>query len=479
VGPVLATDKPIHIPTSQREALLERFADRIQVNPDINRRQVSFQANRKLPFYGWFKYKEGFSVDLVQYTIDRFMPRSGVVLDPFSGAGTALLGARSAGHDAIGIELLPIGITVVEARIAAEKVELASLQRWVDRAGDIDWETAGNDEYRFPHLKITRGAFSARTERAIRGYRWFCTTIDDPYVKILFKLAGLAVLEDVSFTRKDGQYLRWDSRAPQRQIQSGFNKGDIPSFAEAIRAKLNQLVIDATHGVSGSLFAENKTRAKGQIDQRQGSCLNLLPMIDDDSVDLTVTSPPYCNRYDYTRTYALELAYLGFDNAAVKDLRQAMLSCTVENRDKRTQLRFAYVKLGRIARHDQAVNTFESCAALREVLDGLDALAERSALNNSNVPRMVRNYFFESSFVITELGRIMRSGGRVVMVNDNVRYAGEEVPVDLILGDFAESAGFDLEHIWTLGRGKGNSSQQMGAHGRSELRKCVYVWKKK
>ena len=25
---------------------------------------------------------------------------------------------------------------------------------------------------------------------------------------------------------------------------------------------------------------------------------------------------------------------------------------------------------------------------------------------------------------------------------------------------------------------KGNSSQQMGAHGRQELRKCVYVWRK-
>ena len=39
--------------------------------------------------------------------------------------------------------------------------------------------------------------------------------------------------------------------------------------------------------------------------------------------------------------------------------------------------------------------------------------------------------------------------------------------------------GLGVERIWTLARGKGNSSQQMGAHGRQELRKCVYVWKKK
>ena len=91
---------------------------------------------------------------------------------------------------------------------------------------------------------------------------------------------------------------------------------------------------------------------------------------------------------------------------------------------------------------------------------------------------MVRNYFYQMAFVIYELGRVLRKGGCVVMVNDNVRYAGEEVPVDLILSDFAQSAGLSTRNIWTLPRGKGNSSQQMGNHGRQEIRKCVYVWEK-
>ena len=64
------------------------------------------------------------------------------------------------------------------------------------------------------------------------------------------------------------------------------------------------------------------------------------------------------------------------------------------------------------------------------------------------------------------------------MVNDNVRYHGEEVPVDLISSDFAELAGLVTDKIWVLPKGKGNSSQQMGRWGRHELRKCVYVWRK-
>ena len=98
--------------------------------------------------------------------------------------------------------------------------------------------------------------------------------------------------------------------------------------------------------------------------------------------------------------------------------------------------------------------------------------------NNANIPNMVRNYFLEMAFVIYELGQILRPGGKIVMVNDNVRYAGEEIPVDLILSDFSKKFGMSTKKIWTLARGKGNSSQQMGSHGRSELRKCVYVWEK-
>jgi hypothetical protein len=64
------------------------------------------------------------------------------------------------------------------------------------------------------------------------------------------------------------------------------------------------------------------------------------------------------------------------------------------------------------------------------------------------------------------------------MVNDNVRYVGEEIPVDLILSEFAASYGLETEKIYVLDQNKGNSSQQMGAHGRSPLRKCVYLWRK-
>ena len=198
-----------------------------------------------------------------------------------------------------------------------------------------------------------------------------------------------------------------------------------------------------------------------------------------ESIGLVFTSPPYCNRYDYTRTYALELVYLGLSAQEVKALRQKMLSCTVENRTKVAQIRHIYEQLGKDDVFREVEDVFQKQAALHEVLEILEDQARNGQLNNANIPRMVRNYFFEMCFVIRELARVLKPGGRVVMVNDNVRYKGEEVPVDLVLSDFARSFGLRVEHIWTLARGKGNSSQQMGKHGRAELRKCVYVWRKR
>ena len=124
----------------------------------------------------------------------------------------------------------------------------------------------------------------------------------------------------------------------------------------------------------------------------------------------------------------------------------------------------------------KAIFAFENHQALQEVLYWLNTYNGEGQLNNSNIPRMIANYFLEMALVIFEMSRVLKPGGKVAMVNDNVRYAGEEIPVDLILSDFAEAAGLSTRNIWVLGTGKGNSSQQMGKYGRAELRKCVYVW---
>ncbi|HHL40634.1 MAG TPA: site-specific DNA-methyltransferase [Deltaproteobacteria bacterium] len=464
-------DFGIPISKVERAVLYQKFADKLIVNPELTRALVSYQANKSAPFYRWLKYKEAFSSELVKYVLDRFRPNAGRtprVLDPFAGAGTTLTTSSKEGWKATGIELLPIGIAAIRARLSADKVNIKSFKYYLDHLGKYSFDIASN-KYTFPHLRITEKAFSKKTEKALSSYVAFIENIKNEDTRYLFWFACLSILEDVSFTRKDGQYLRWDSRSG-RSLRSSFNKGNIPDFRTAIISKLH-IIFDDLKKRNGGTFSKN-------VKVVEGSCLTELAKLPAESFDLIMTSPPYCNRYDYTRTYALELAFMGHTEEDVRNLRQTLLSATVENKTKRKQLALEYCTADRMDRYEAAVKAFTNQRALHEVLDILYEAREQGSLNNNNIPNLVENYFFEMNIVIHELSRLLAPGGHVVMVNDNVQYHGEEVPVDLILSDLAQNAGLNVDHIWVLPRGKGNSSQQMGAHGRNEIRKCVYVWSK-
>ncbi|HEY7021359.1 MAG TPA: hypothetical protein VH349_09600 [Ktedonobacterales bacterium] len=371
----------------------------------------------------------------------------------------------------------------MHARLAARRVDVASFKRAAEQLLQEDFFSCADDTFALRHIPITAGAFPLGEERELTGYIVAChRLIADDEIRTLLLFAAMCVLEDISYTRKDGQYLRWDGRSGRTRAKKALNKGYISLFREAVRAKLRQMTADLSIESSQlRLFTDDADISSVSYTPEllQGSSLDILPSLLPDSYDFVLTSPPYANRYDYTRTYALELVFLGCDDEEVKRLRQTMLSCTVENKEKREYLRRLYITLGRERDFTRVEEAFADCAALHEVLDALENYRKLGALNNDNIVRLVRNYFYEMCFVIYEFARLLRPGGTIAMVNDNVRYAGEEVPVDLILSSMAESFGLYAQHIWTLGRGKGNSSQQMGTHGRSELRKCVYVWQKR
>jgi DNA modification methylase len=453
-------------------ALEARFADKLRINHRLSRQLVSVQANKGKPVYRWFKYKEGFSEALVQYLFDHLGLDAGRVLDPFAGTGTALFVAAERNLDATAIELLPVGCEIMRVRQLAQHVDPESLRsgiaRWQRQQPWLQMQVATP----FPHLRITNGAFPNDTQEAVNRYLAALKSEVGVTTQVA-RFALMCVLEEISFTRKDGQYLRWDYRSGRQQGHKPFDKGKICSFDEAIIRKLAEICADLQpEGLLPGFF--NKPSRAGKIEVLQGSCLDLLPALETASFDALITSPPYANRYDYTRTYALELALLGVGETEIRELRQAMVSCTVENREKIGLQNTFGADL-----YNRAATAFDSQQELQSILHYLDWQKSTKALNNPGIPRMVRNYFFEMALVIFECARILRPSAPFVMVNDNVRYGGAVIPVDLILSDLAEQAGFEVEVIWVLPTGKGNSSQQMGAHGREEARKCVYIWRRR
>ena len=449
-----------------REAL-RRFKSRMTVQSSLTRSLVSFQANKTRAAYRWYKYKEAFSATLIEHLLSRYAHDAEKILDPFAGSGTTLFVASAAGANAEGVELLPIGQQIIEARKLLEDFspdEIAILRKW---SATRPW-TQREDRFLLPELRITRGAYPTQTKE---GIEHFMAALENEgeRVRTVLRFALLCVLESVSYTRKDGQYLRWDYRSGRRQGQKKFDKGTISDFAQAVCAKLDDIVRDVeTFEQPAELFPAERLR--GGINLRAGSWLSVMPFLRADAYDALVTSPPYCNRYDYTRTYALELALLGVGEPELVQLRQEMLSCTVENRAKDL--------LAINPEWDAAVAAADGQGLLQAILSYLEKEKEEGRLNNNGIPRMVRGYFYEMACAIYECARVLKRDAPLIMVNDNVRYAGASVSVDLILSDIAERLGFSVESILVLPNGKGNSSQQMGEHGREALRKCVYVWRK-
>lgn len=449
----------------------------------FNRRLVSYQANKAASLHRWFKYKEGFSAQLVRQLAREFdLSPPQHILDPFAGVSTTLLVAQELGLGAAGIELMPFGEIVWRAKSKPWEYSVSQLKlirEWVASTSPKKSNRA------FPHLPITRHAFDPEQEAQFMWYDERFEVLDvDQNVKTLLKFVLLSILEDISYTSKDGQFLRWDTRSGKMRIRNenrvaagrkpakDFYKREILGVQPALIQALDLVIHDISMSVSPA-----HTLAQSSL--TVGTVLESLPCHRSGSFDAVITSPPYCNRYDYTRTYALELAYVGIDQVAMRDLRQQLLSCTVENRSKVKHLRHFYQRLGRIADFEHITKTVAGQEAFQEVLSALRTRRQRGEMNNRGVISMVEGYFTEMAFVTFELVRVCKTGARVAVVNDNVRYSGEIIPVDLMMSELAESFGFTPEKVYVLPQRKGNSSQQMGKYGREALRKSILIWRKR
>ena len=169
---------------------------------------------------------------------------------------------------------------------------------------------------------------------------------------------------------------------------------------------------------------------------------------------IIITSPPYANRYDYTRTYSLELCFHFVKNfEELKAIRFGILRSHIESK----------IHDGEVPNHP----------AVKEAVEAL--LGKK--LNNKKIPSMITTYFIDMEKAINEWFRVLDNGAKVALVVDNVRFEGELIPVDLILSEIAEEAGFKAKEV-IVARYKGNSSQQMKKYGRVPVRESIIIWGK-
>lgn len=427
--------------TLEREKLEKMYSSLLTKKFEF-RRLVTYVPNKKTPIFNWFPYKEGFSRDLVIKILHEFqIPHGGNVLDPFGGCGTTVLTCRQQGFNSVAVDILPIAVFVATVKLRdAEEYNLEILKKAINELLDTPYKEPTG---KLPDIPIIHKAFPPNTQKELLFFKEEILKTPDPKIRDFLLLGLLSILVDVSFTSKDGQYLRLVEKT-------------IPPVSVVLTRKL-QVMLSDLKGITlqeqSSLFEKNdNVLSRGYAKVLLGDARKLgLPS---NTFNAIITSPPYLNRYDYSRIYALELG-LNFvkDAADLKKIRHSLLRSHIEVKPAPT--------------NDVKV------PALLEILGNLN----KKDLNNPRIPIMIKGYFEDMKLAIEEMYRVCKKNAVVALVVGNVRFEGEIVPVDLILTEIAKNAGFQPLGVWAT-RYKGNSSQQMGKYGRTPVRESIILWRK-
>ena len=233
-------------PTAAREKLYQRFASRIQVSQSLSRKLVSYQGNKDTPGLRWLKYKEGFSSRLVQELLGPGQGTEGT--RPFFrrrhyGAHRLRHGSCKAPE----LNSCPWATLAARAISAASNgLEAGAVANASARLLEAISRESCDDNFSFPHVQITQHAFPEATEKELAQAREFISGVSDPDMSTVLTLACVSVLEEVSYTRKDGQFLRWDPQSG-RKVSRKLHKESVPTLKDALQRRLAEIAADIPH----------------------------------------------------------------------------------------------------------------------------------------------------------------------------------------------------------------------------------------
>ncbi len=387
------------------------------------RHYVTPKGLKDQPVHRWFWFPHSFSPQLLDEILHVYpLPPGGRILDPFVGAGTTVLRSLQLGYPAAGVDLSPLSLFVSRVKIAAlEKARLGEYLRFALSYRPVD---------DLPSLpERMQRAFTPQELSHLLGLRRQIEQLPQPYADF-FLLILLRTQQRASRAVPDGGWFRWVSKPDQSNRVAVW-------FMEQAEQHIADVPLQAPEYPPAQLVRDDARR----LERLQGT------------FDLVLTSPPYPNRHDYSRIFHIELLSLGLDEAEVRRFRRTSLRSHVEAAAPQIQ-----------------ASDYQPPPKLQEVLSALSEDADK------RIPTMLKGYFEDLYLSLKALCPHLKQGAICAFVVGNVRHAGIMVPVDVILAQIGEQAGFIFEKAW-VARLRGNSAQQMGRFGRKSARESIVFFR--
>ena len=390
---------------------------------------------RDKPIHRWLVFPHSYTPELAHALIEEWgLGSDDVVLDPFAGAGTTVLGAKERGVPATGYDLSPLAVLAARTKVSPLRRKLIEKEwtRLRDRLLPADWSKLLASDY--PDL-----VWKALPGHLLVAFDWIKQQI---HLRVppgpsqdFFLLGLLATIPEFSRAVATGGWLKWvDRRRPASRVPA--------AFSARISAMLEDVPVSPEQQGNGAAWNIVEADARALPDRKP-------------RYSAVITSPPYPNRHDYTRVFGVELMFGLLDWEGTRRLRYQSFHSHPEAKPKRPD-----------------GDGYRMPRILKQVVSSV-----REAADDERVAAMLEGYFLDMYLCLKETRRVCRPGARIAFVVGNAQYNGEELPVDELTADSGEQAGLTCEQI-IVARYRGNSAQQMRRFGRNPSRESVVVFRR-
>ena len=420
-------------------------------------RDLAFSSNRSEPVHRWVPWIAGYSRQFVASAIDTHMDGPGAVLDPFAGVGTTLVEADRKGHEAVGFEINPYAAFAARTKLAAHLVDTERLR---DAIGAFerfarDAERCGRKPHATPPSGFsTRAAFySPEVQWKVLTAQDFIAGLSDYLVADFFRLAFASTM--VTYSNYS-----YEPSLGRKATAGRPDVDDYPVFAE-LAEKLTAMAADA------DFWRGDRDNRQGRRSKVHGvSFFEFYKDVEQGSIDLLITSPPYLNNYHYNRNTRPHLYWLGFCNSP-KDFKK------LEHSNFGT-----YWQTARDMRPvplDPAIANDEIDSLVAE-LRTLNP--EKGIYGGQGWANYAALYFNDCLRFAEGMKWCLRPGATALIVIGNSILQGIQVPTDRFLAEIAERCGMRTVGIRTprdarVGNSIVNSSVRVGKANGGRLYESV------
>ena len=383
------------------------------------------------PVHDWYRFVLSFPPHLVREYAAQFGLGDGdTVLDPFCGTGTTLVEAKKLGLASVGIEAVPFSAFVSGAKIdwtPDPEALRTSMERVSKHASSALAQSGSSDAVGGPipatletlpseqHALLLRDSISPLPLHKALILRNAIDAVGGEHRSHLL----LALARELPSTIGN---LRFGP-----EIGLGKRKDDVAVIA-AWRAQVETMCADL-HRVG------NKQHVSSVV--HRGDARNAGGLLPACSIDAVITSPPYPNEKDYTRTVRLESVILGMFGSR-PELRGI----------KRTLVRSNTRGVYRDDDDDRWLREYPQIAALADEIEARRLELGKTSGFERTYHRVTRLYFGGMARHLTSLQSVLKPGAQLAyVVGDQASYFRVMIRTGTLLAEIAERLGYEVEGI--------------------------------